>query len=71
MIKDSTNCLKEKLKAEELTLEQKNEILMEMKKLRTKRKALEFQVCKGKMSPDELLEWKKKERNASFPRAAR
>ena len=31
LIKDSTNCLKEKLKAEELTLEQKNKILMEMK----------------------------------------
>ena len=44
MIKDSSHCLKEKLKAEELTLEQKNEILMELKKLRTKRKTLEFQV---------------------------
>ena len=55
VIKDSTNCLKEKLKAEEFTLEQKNEILMELKKLTTKRKTLEFQVRKGKMSPDELL----------------
>ena len=63
MIKDSTNCLKEKLKAKELTLEQKHEILMELKKLTTKRKTLEFQVRKGKMSPDELLEWKKKEIN--------
>ena len=67
VIADSTNCLKERLQAEELTLEQKKEIQIEMKKLRTEKKALELQTRKGKMAPDELLEWrKKKEKYASF-----